>query len=100
MDIIPVQITGCNPITSGQISYQYTITVTVTVEDVPPVPPTAIFNITDTYCAGETTDVLPNMSDNGLTLGTWSPTVIQQHDQRHTHGHPPLMNVLRLTYCL
>ena len=34
VDIIPVSNPGCNPVTNGHIAYQYTITVTVLVQDI------------------------------------------------------------------
>ncbi|MEZ4987815.1 MAG: hypothetical protein R2795_22770 [Saprospiraceae bacterium] len=53
----------------GECATPFTLDVTISSADTP------IFSITDTYCTGETTDALPNMSDNGY-FGTWSPAVI------------------------
>ncbi|RNC88000.1 MAG: gliding motility-associated C-terminal domain-containing protein [Winogradskyella sp.] len=42
IDIIPVSDPGCNPVSNGHISHQYTITVTVTITDTTPVAPTGL----------------------------------------------------------
>ncbi len=70
VDIIPVSNPGCNSVSNGRISYQYTITVTVSVEDVPDVSPT--FTQVPAICEGDTLSDLPTTSSNGIT-GTWSP---------------------------
>jgi hypothetical protein len=55
--------------TPGQCASNFTLTVAVDPEVNP------IFTIDVTYCVGETADVLPNTSNNGVQ-GTWSPTTI------------------------
>ena len=72
VDIIPVTNPGCNSVSNGDISYQYTITVTVTVSNIPPITPT--FTAVSPICAGETLSALPPTSNNGIT-GTWSPAL-------------------------
>jgi len=70
IDIIPVSNPGCNPVTNGHISYQYTITVTVAVTDIPPTPPT--FTQVPAICSGDSLSALPTTSNNSIT-GTWAP---------------------------
>ena len=72
IDIIPVSNPGCNAVGNGHISYQYTITVTITVEDIPNVTP--IFTQVSEICEGETIATLPTTSQNGIT-GTWLPAL-------------------------
>lgn len=40
---------------------------------------TSTFSLTDNYCAGATTDVLPATDDNGIT-GSWSPATIDNQN--------------------
>ncbi|TPV35046.1 T9SS type B sorting domain-containing protein [Paucihalobacter ruber] len=72
VDIIPVSNPGCNSVSNGRISYEYTITVTVSVEEVPDVSPT--FTQVPAICEGEALSALPTTSENGIT-GTWSPAL-------------------------
>lgn len=69
VDVVPVTSPGCNAISNG-LSYQYTITVTITLEDNSADVPT--FNEIDPICSGETLNPLPTTSNNDIT-GTWSP---------------------------
>jgi len=68
VDIIPVSNPGCNPVTSGQISYQYTITVTITVEEAPSITP-ALTSI-GPFCSGASPTAL-STTQSGIT-GNWS----------------------------
>ena len=73
VDIIPVTFPGnCYAVTNGHISYQYTISVTVTVTDIPPTPQT--FPQVPAICSGDTLSPLPTMSNEGIT-GSWSPAL-------------------------
>ena len=72
VDIIPVTNPGCNSVSNGDISYQYTITVKVTVTNLSPTIPT--FTAVSPICAGDTLSALPTISNNGIT-GTWSPAL-------------------------
>lgn len=69
VDVVPVTSPGCNAISNG-LSYQYTITVTITLEDNSADVPT--FNEINPICSGETLNPLPTTSNNDIT-GTWSP---------------------------
>ncbi|MEM8585891.1 MAG: gliding motility-associated C-terminal domain-containing protein, partial [Bacteroidota bacterium] len=53
----------------GQCGVATSVDVTINPSLIP------VFTIEDTYCADETTDALPNTSDNGLD-GSWSPAFI------------------------
>ena len=72
IDIIPVSNPGCNPVTNGHISHQYTITVTVTVTDLTPTTPN--FTQIPAICSGDTLSALPTTSNNSIT-GTWAPAL-------------------------
>lgn len=73
----PTTINTSNPGTTnyiftpnpGQCASNFTLSVTVDPEINP------VFTIDDEYCVGETADVLPTTSNNGVQ-GTWSPTTI------------------------
>ena len=54
---------------AGQYANPFTLNVTITPNQIP------AFTLTDTYCEGEMTDVLPTTSNNGIT-GTWDATQI------------------------
>ncbi|PWH84043.1 hypothetical protein DIS18_05715 [Algibacter marinivivus] len=71
-DIVPVSDPGCNPVTNGHISHQYTITVTVTISNTSPTSPT--FTQVPAICSGDTLSALPTTSNNSIT-GTWSPAL-------------------------
>ncbi|GAA4801269.1 T9SS type B sorting domain-containing protein [Litoribaculum gwangyangense] len=60
IDIIPVSNPGCNPVTNGNIRYEYTITVTVTVTDILTVQPPSV-NCWDNYVFNTTTCVWENL---------------------------------------
>lgn len=69
-----------NTSTPGTFFYDFTpdpdqcaIPVTINVTIFPLVTP--VFTIDNEYCVGDTPDVLPGSSNNGIT-GTWSPAVI------------------------
>ncbi|MBK8623428.1 MAG: gliding motility-associated C-terminal domain-containing protein [Saprospiraceae bacterium] len=64
----------------GTINYTFTpdvgqcaVPVTIPVQVDPLIIPT--FSINDQYCQGDTPDILPGTSGNGIT-GTWNPTTI------------------------
>ncbi|MEZ4987813.1 MAG: hypothetical protein R2795_22760 [Saprospiraceae bacterium] len=59
----------------GECATPFTLDVTISPSDTP------IFSINDTYCSGETTDALPNISDNGYS-GTWFPATISNTTSR------------------
>ena len=54
---------------AGQCANPFTLNVTITPLTVP------TFSVASVYCVDDVPDVLPNLSDNGIS-GTWSPTVI------------------------
>ena len=70
IDIIPVSNPGCYPVTNGYISYQYTITVIVTVTDIIPNQPPTI-NCWDNWVFNPTTCIW----DNTGTQPTQPPVV-------------------------
>ena len=72
IDIIPVSDPGCNAVTNGHISHEYTITVTVTVSTNTSITP--IFDPVADICSGDALTALPTTSNNGIT-GTWSPAL-------------------------
>ena len=72
VDIIAVSNPGCNPVTNGQITHQYTTTVTVTIEE--DVPTTPTFTQVTPICSGGSLSALPTTSNNGIS-GTWAPAL-------------------------
>jgi hypothetical protein len=80
VDLVPVTQPGCNGISNG-ISYQYTITVTVTIQE--DSEETPIFDSIDPICSGETLNPLPTTSNNGIT-GTWSPVLNNANTTTYT----------------
>ena len=64
IDIIPVSNPGCNAVTNGDISYEYTITVTVTIINVTPAEPAVVdcwdnFVFNTVTCAWDNTGTQP-----------------------------------------
>lgn len=72
VDIIAVSNPGCNPVTNGQITYQYTTTVTVTIAEDLPTTPT--FTQVAPICSGGSLSALPTTSIDGIG-GTWAPAL-------------------------
>jgi gliding motility-associated-like protein len=72
VDIIAVSNPGCNPVINGQITHQYTTTVTVTIEEDLPTTPT--FTQVAPICSGGSLLALPTTSNNGIS-GTWAPAL-------------------------
>jgi gliding motility-associated-like protein len=72
VDIIPVSTPGCNPVTNGGLTYEYTTTVTVTIaEDLPTTP---AFTQVAPICSGGSLSALPTTSINNI-IGIWSPAL-------------------------
>ncbi|WP_367388003.1 gliding motility-associated C-terminal domain-containing protein [Lewinella sp. LCG006] len=57
----------------GQCASEFILDVTIQPADA------SSFNINDTYCQGETTDLLPDFDDNGVA-GTWFPAIIDNQN--------------------
>ena len=72
VDIIPVSDPGCNLVTSGGLTYQYTTTVTVTIAE--DLPTTQAFTQVAPICSGGSLSSLPTTSNDGIS-GTWSPAI-------------------------
>jgi gliding motility-associated-like protein len=72
VDIIAVSNPGCNPVTNGQITHQYTTTVTVTIAEDLPTTPT--FLQVAPICSGGSLSALPTTSNNSIS-GTWTPAL-------------------------
>jgi gliding motility-associated-like protein len=72
VDIIPVSNPGCNPVTNGELTHNFTTTVTVTIAEDLPTTPT--FTQVAPICIGGSLSALPTTSNNGIS-GTWAPAL-------------------------